>query len=153
MVTDGVTMLRAAEAYNEEHGDPADTLHHGRGMIEAMRAALSPIKAGEAVPVAWPPLVDLSRTIAFFASVIKSGEAWSATCQQEYDKANLAIKALAASPQPEAYGVRVTEEMVERACRRHNVGWSLWHEPQKKTAREVMRAALEAALSQRETKP
>jgi hypothetical protein len=28
------------------------------------------------------------------------------------------------------------------------VGWSLWHEPQKKTAREVMRAALTAALSQ-----
>jgi len=41
----------------------------------------------------------------------------------------------------------VTDAMVERACRVHNVGWSLWHEPQKKTARDVMRAALTAALA------
>lgn len=41
----------------------------------------------------------------------------------------------------------VTDEQVERACRVHNVGWSIWKEPQKKTAREVMRSAIEAALS------
>lgn len=41
---------------------------------------------------------------------------------------------------------RVTDESVERACRVHNVGWSKWHEPQKKTAREVMRSALESAI-------
>jgi hypothetical protein len=40
---------------------------------------------------------------------------------------------------------KVTDEMVERACRIHNVGWSLWKEHQKKTAREVMRVALTAA--------
>jgi hypothetical protein len=42
----------------------------------------------------------------------------------------------------------VTDAQVERACRVHNVGWSLWHDPQKKTAREVMRAALTAALTE-----
>lgn len=52
---------------------------------------------------------------------------------------------LNASPFP--LPVTITDEMVDRACKMHNVGWSLWHEPQKKTAREVMRAALTAALS------
>ena len=44
---------------------------------------------------------------------------------------------------------RVTDEMIERACLVHNVGWSLWHEPQKKTARDVMKSAMKAALSAR----
>ena len=42
---------------------------------------------------------------------------------------------------------KVTDEMVERACAVYCVGWSLWHEPQKKTARDVMGQALTAALS------
>lgn len=44
-------VIKAAEAYNEEHGDPADTLHHGHGMIDAMRkaAALPPARV-EAAP-------------------------------------------------------------------------------------------------------
>jgi hypothetical protein len=46
----------------------------------------------------WPPLVDLGRVLGFFASVIKSGEPWTATCQAEYDKANRALQALYASP-------------------------------------------------------
>ena len=29
--------LDAAEAYNEEHGDPADTLHHGRSVLAHAR--------------------------------------------------------------------------------------------------------------------
>lgn len=29
---------KAAEAHNEEHGDPADTLHHGRSIIDTIRA-------------------------------------------------------------------------------------------------------------------
>ena len=112
-------MLRAAEAFNEEHGDPADTLHHGRGMIEAMRAALY------------------------------------------------------ASPQPEAYGVRVTDRQVEAAA------WAIllvrFYNPEPEMyasldafytdlrksdhwadALAEARAALEAALShteQGETKP
>lgn len=32
-------------------------------------------------------IADLKRCLGFFASVIKSGEPWTETCQQEYDKA------------------------------------------------------------------
>lgn len=39
--------------------------------------------------------------------------------------------------------IKVTDEAVERACRMQHVGWSVWHEPQKKTAREIMRRVLE----------
>ncbi len=67
-------------------------------------------EAEKMVPVddqgGWPPLVDLGRVLGFFASVIKSGESWSATCQREYDAANFALQAmyreLDTRPQPSA---------------------------------------------------
>jgi len=34
-----------------------------------------------------------SQTLAFFASVIKSGEPWTATCQKAYDEAQAALLA------------------------------------------------------------
>lgn len=40
----------------------------------------------------WPHLVQIGRTLAFFASAIKSGESWSETCQRDYDLANQAMK-------------------------------------------------------------
>lgn len=46
-------LLRAGVAYNEVHGDPADTLHYGRGMIEAMRAALASPAPAESGEPAW----------------------------------------------------------------------------------------------------
>jgi hypothetical protein len=33
------------------------------------------------------PIDQVEQTLAFFASVIKSGESWSSTCEQEYEKA------------------------------------------------------------------
>jgi len=45
------------------------------------------------------------------------------------------------------FEITITQVMVERACQVQHVGWNLWHEPQKKTAREVMCAALSAALT------
>lgn len=44
-------------------------------------------------------LAPVSRCLGFFASVIKSGEPWTETCQREYDAA---ISALEPSPAPEA---------------------------------------------------
>ena len=44
--------------------------------------------------VEWPPLIQLGRTLAFFASAIKSGESWSPTCQADYDAASEAMKEL-----------------------------------------------------------
>jgi hypothetical protein len=34
--------IRAAEAFNEAAGDPADTLHHGRDVLAVLRSTLSP---------------------------------------------------------------------------------------------------------------
>lgn len=62
-----------------------------------------------------------------------------------FDDAMAKIAALSVAQAPAQQGV--TDDRIERACRIHNVGWSLWPEPQKKTAREVMRLALAAALS------
>lgn len=50
------------------------------------------------------------------------------------------------STQPAESVKEPSDDMVDRACRIQHVGWSLWHEPQKKTAREVMRHALTSAL-------
>lgn len=58
-----------------------------------------------------------------------------------------------ATPAPTSESEAVTDEMVERACRWHNVGWSKWHEPQKATAREVMRGALVRALAKPASEP
>jgi hypothetical protein len=33
------------------------------------------------------PIGQVEQVLAFFASVIKSGESWSATCEKEYEKA------------------------------------------------------------------
>lgn len=43
----------------------------------------------------------------------------------------------------------IDDEMVERACQFHHVGWSLRSDATKATAREVMRGALSAALAAR----
>lgn len=32
-------------------------------------------------------IAELQRCLAFFASVIKSGESWTSTCQQKFDEA------------------------------------------------------------------
>jgi hypothetical protein len=76
-------------------------------MAKKIRAALP--SGAEPVATDWPPLVDLGRVLGFFASVIKSGEPWSETCQREYDAANLALQAIYASPSssPVSRGVRV----------------------------------------------
>lgn len=70
---DLLTFLSVASAANEPLG------------------AIHPAPAQE--PVAVPAAVK--RCLGFFASVIKSGEPWTATCQREYDAA---ISALAAAP-------------------------------------------------------
>ena len=56
------------------------------------RSSPSAVEAAEVV--AWPPLVDLARTLGFFASAIKSGEPWTETCQKEYEAANKALQAV-----------------------------------------------------------
>jgi hypothetical protein len=43
---------KAAEAYNEEHGDPADTLHHGRSIIKAIRS----LAVGDEGREGWRPI-------------------------------------------------------------------------------------------------
>lgn len=63
-----------------------------------------------------------------------------------------AVQCLRASSPPTDTAL-VSDDMIERACRVHNVGWSKWHEPQKKTAREVMKSALVAALASRPATP
>lgn len=86
---------RSAAQYHADVGSALTELQHRR---EA--------EAG----TTWPPLVDLGRVLGFFASVIKSGEPWSETCQREYEAANAALQAVyAASPSPPASGVRVIE--------------------------------------------
>lgn len=79
----------------------------------------------------WGPI----ENIGHFADM----DAAKAAAQADFERRTLSVLE-ATPPAP-----KVTDEMVERACRVHNVGWSLWKEPQKKTAREVMRAALTAA--------
>ena len=84
-------------------------------VISALRELQSlrspPTEDADRVEVAgWPPLVDLGRVLGFFASVIKSGEPWTETCQVEYQKANVALQALYASPRPETVGVSAHEQ-------------------------------------------
>ncbi|VTU25166.1 hypothetical protein H4CHR_01540 [Variovorax sp. PBS-H4] len=60
------------------------------------------------------------------------------------DEAQSILDALA-TPSHQDTNQHPSEDQVERACKVQHVGWSLWHEPQKKTARQVMRQALIAA--------
>ena len=84
-------------------------------MCDRIRGALTELqhrRAEEAGTADYPPLVELGRVLGFFASVIKSGEPWTETCQREYEAANSALQAIyAASP------VEATQEDIERTSR------------------------------------
>lgn len=43
------------------------------------------------------PVSQVGMTLGFFASVIKSGESWSKTCDEEYKKAESALSLVRAS--------------------------------------------------------
>lgn len=92
-----------------DHGDQTGE-HIGRLDPQTILSALTELQHRRAAEAGatWPPLVDLGRVLGFFASVIKSGEPWSETCQREYEAANAALQAVyAASPSSPATGVRV----------------------------------------------
>ena len=59
------------------------------------------------------------QTLAFFASVIKSGEPWTGTCQKAYDEA---MVALCASPPPPEDVRRMREALEVIAHRYHDLG-------------------------------
>jgi hypothetical protein len=63
-------------------------------MSDRIRSALAlPLPVQEPEPKSeWPHLIQMARTLGLFASVIKSGEPWSPTCQTEYELANAACK-------------------------------------------------------------
>lgn len=80
-----------------------DYRNDAKAAITAYLAALPSPKVEATEPVKWPPLVDLGRVLSFFASVIKSGEPWTSTCQDAYEAANQALKDIYAertSPSP-----------------------------------------------------
>ena len=84
----------------------------------AITAPLSPpIKAGEAVPVAWK-WVPVEPTEAMC-----SADAGTATTDRLAWNRAMYRAMIAASPQPEAYGVRITDEMVNAALP-HLIGTS-----------------------------
>ena len=58
----------------------------------------------------------ISNALAFFQSVIKSGESWTATCQRAYDDALRALKAISVQPAQSdlAEGLREVREAI--AC-------------------------------------
>ncbi len=64
-----------------------------RKAISAARSALAPLPSDRET------IAQLRATLNFFRSVIKSGESWSAQCQNEYDKA-FGVLPSAAEPVP-----------------------------------------------------
>lgn len=63
----------------------------------------------------WPPIIELGKTLAFYSSVIKSGESWSPECAAAYDRANKAMQELYATlsaTRPDT-GELVSRERVE----------------------------------------
>jgi hypothetical protein len=106
-------------------------------MIEAADASL-PIKAGEAVPVA-----ESSRQIIHeLAADIRDRMSWEEGSAIWRNAQRIVELSRPASPQPEAYGVRVTDEMVEIAANVMGL--------RSATSYRKLRAALEAALSHTE---
>lgn len=73
-----------------------------------------------------------------------TGDAWHFAKEASFSPSDL-DKGIVKNVTP-LHPMLLTDDMVERACRVHNVGWSLWHEPQKETARQVMKSALNSAL-------
>lgn len=84
-------------------------VHDIETAIRAYLAALPPTPKA----VAWPPLIEIGRTLGFFVSVIKSGEPWTAACQVAYDRANIAMQAayqdLALPPADDVRGATIEE--------------------------------------------
>lgn len=81
----------------KEDRDLFDNLHAAKYILggdpfDMDARALFDLPPPSALKQEWPHLVQIGRTLAFFASAIKSGESWSETCQRDYDLANQAMK-------------------------------------------------------------
>jgi hypothetical protein len=103
MVTDEM-VTRALQQYRASaHEDDGVVSFDERAAIRAALSAALPVQA-EPVAVATPTEFNqIGMTLAFLCSVIKSGESWTDTCQQEYDHAQACLSQLRsalASPAP-----------------------------------------------------
>lgn len=81
----------------KEDRDLFDNLHAAKYILggdpfDMDARALFDLPPPAALKQEWPHLVQIGRTLAFFASAIKSGESWSETCQRDYDLTNQAMK-------------------------------------------------------------
>jgi hypothetical protein len=91
---DEAAFAKAVAALHAEIGPVYDETR-ARQFIRAYLAATKPPLAGEVVE--WPPIIELGKTLAFYTSVIKSGESWSPECAAAYDRANKALQDLYAA--------------------------------------------------------